>query len=78
MLVVILLVASRSPCCCAGRGHVARGVEPVGDELNVGLLVLVSYRAIEQRVFRALAAAGFDDFTPSQARVMRSVRAARA
>jgi DNA-binding MarR family transcriptional regulator len=47
-------------------------VEPV-EELNVGLLLFVAYRALEMRVFAALAKAGFDDFTPAQARVMQRI-----
>jgi DNA-binding MarR family transcriptional regulator len=47
---------------------------PAEDELNVGLLLLIPYRALEARVFRALAEAGFDDFTPAQARVMQRIR----
>ena len=43
------------------------------DELNVGLLLFIPYRAMENRVFAALAAAGFDDFTPAQARVMQRI-----
>ena len=43
------------------------------DELNTGLLLFIPYRALEQRVFRALAAAGFDDFTPAQARVLQRI-----
>jgi DNA-binding MarR family transcriptional regulator len=43
------------------------------DELNVGLLLFIPYRAMEGRVFQALAAAGFDDFTPAQARVMQRI-----
>lgn len=52
---------------------------PVADEdsqadwLNVGLLLFIPYRAMESRVFRALADAGFDDFTPAQARVMQRI-----
>jgi DNA-binding MarR family transcriptional regulator len=45
----------------------------VDDELNTGLLLFIPYRALEQRVFRALADAGFDDFTPAQARVMQRI-----
>lgn len=41
------------------------------EELNVGLLLLVPYRALASRVFQALAGAGFDDFSPAQARVMQ-------
>ena len=46
---------------------------PAEDELNVGLLLFIPYRALEARVFRALAEAGFDDFTPAQARVMQRI-----
>jgi DNA-binding MarR family transcriptional regulator len=41
--------------------------------LNLGLLLFIPYRAMESRVFAALAAAGFDDFTPAQARVMQRI-----
>lgn len=44
-----------------------------GDDLNVGLLLFIPYRAMETRVFQALTAAGFDDFTPAQARVMQRI-----
>jgi DNA-binding MarR family transcriptional regulator len=43
------------------------------EQLNVGLLLFIPYRAMETRVFQALAAAGFDDFTPAQARVMQRI-----
>ena len=43
------------------------------DELNTGLLLFIPYRALEQRVFRALAEAGFDDFTPAQARLLQRI-----
>ena len=43
------------------------------DELNVGLLLFIPYREMERRVFAALAAAGYDDFTPAQARVMQRI-----
>lgn len=43
------------------------------DDLNVGLLLFIPYRALEGRVFEALAVAGFDDFTPAQARVMQRI-----
>ena len=43
------------------------------DELNLGLLLFIPYRAMETRVFAALAEAGFDDFTPAQARVMQRI-----
>lgn len=43
------------------------------DDLNVGLLLFIPYRELERRVFGALADAGFDDFTPAQARVMQRI-----
>ena len=48
------------------------GAEPA-EELSVGLLLFIPYREMERRVFAALAAAGFDDFTPAQARVMQRI-----
>ncbi|MFP3987805.1 MarR family transcriptional regulator [Streptomyces sp. E11-3] len=44
-----------------------------GQELNVGLLLFIPYRAMEDRIFAALADAGFDDFTVAQARVMQRI-----
>ena len=43
------------------------------EPVNVGLLLFVPYRAMEARVFAGLAAAGFDDFTPAQARVFQRI-----
>lgn len=43
------------------------------EELNTGLLLYLPYRAMETRVFEELAAAGFDDITPSQARVFQRI-----
>jgi DNA-binding MarR family transcriptional regulator len=45
----------------------------VEEALNVGLLLFLPYRAMETRVFEGLAAAGFDDFTPAQARVFQRI-----
>jgi DNA-binding MarR family transcriptional regulator len=42
-------------------------------ELNVGVLLFLPYRAMEARVFERLAEAGFDDFTPAQARVLARI-----
>src|SRR3954447_6122375 len=39
------------------------------EELNLGLLCFIGARAVETRVLAALAAAGFDDITPSQGRI---------
>jgi DNA-binding MarR family transcriptional regulator len=41
--------------------------------LNIGLLLYIPYRAMEARVFAAMAAAGYDDFTPAQARVFQRI-----
>lgn len=39
------------------------------EQPNLGLLLFIPYRAMEARVFSALAAAGFADLTPAQARI---------
>lgn len=44
------------------------------DELNLGLLLFIPYRALENRVFAALAEAGYD-ITPAQARVFQRIGA---
>jgi DNA-binding MarR family transcriptional regulator len=46
---------------------------PADEPLNVSLLLYIPYRAMETRVFAALAAAGFDDVTPAQARVFQRI-----
>ncbi len=46
---------------------------PKPDELNLGLLLFIPYRAMENRIFAALARAGFDDFTLAQARMMQRI-----
>lgn len=51
----------------AGRDAVDDG------EMRVGLLLFIPYRALEARVFQALADAGFTDLTPAQARVLQRV-----
>jgi DNA-binding MarR family transcriptional regulator len=43
------------------------------DELNLGLLCFIAYRATEARVLAALAAAGFDDLTSAQGRVFARI-----
>src|SRR5919202_1206323 len=43
------------------------------EPLNTGVLLFIPYRALEDRVFAALAAAGFDDVTPAQARVLQRI-----
>lgn len=51
----------------------AAEVEAQAADMNVGVLLFIPYRAMESRVFAALASAGFDDFTPAQARVMQRI-----
>ena len=43
------------------------------DELNIGLLLFIPYRATEKRVFDALARAGYGDVTPAQARIFQRI-----
>ena len=45
----------------------------MSEALNVGLLLLLPYRAMEARVLDGLAAAGFADLTPAQARVFQRI-----
>ena len=47
--------------------------QEASDQLGVGLLLFLPYRAMETRIFARLAEAGFDDFTPAQARVMQRI-----
>ncbi|MQY11515.1 hypothetical protein SRB5_16340 [Streptomyces sp. RB5] len=46
---------------------------PEESELSTGLLLFLPYRWLEDRVFAALADAGYDDFTPAQARVLQRI-----
>jgi DNA-binding MarR family transcriptional regulator len=41
--------------------------------MNLGLLLFLPYREMETRVFAGLAAAGFGDLTPAQARVFQRI-----
>jgi DNA-binding MarR family transcriptional regulator len=45
----------------------------MADELNLGLLLYIPYRAMEDRVFKALADQGYDDVTPAQARIFQRI-----
>ena len=45
----------------------------MSEALNVGVLLFLPYRAMETRVFEGLAAAGFADLTPAQARVFQRI-----
>ena len=46
---------------------------PEDNELNLGLLCFIGSRAVETRVLAALAAAGFDDVTPAQGRIVARI-----
>ncbi len=43
------------------------------QELNTGLLLYIPYRAMENKVFAAVAAAGFDDMTLARGRVFQRI-----
>ena len=43
--------------------------ETAGERQNLGLLCFYPHRALEARLFAALAAAGFDDITIAQGRI---------
>jgi DNA-binding MarR family transcriptional regulator len=43
------------------------------DEMNLGLLLFLPYRFLENAVLAALAAAGYDDVTLAQARVFQRI-----
>ena len=43
------------------------------DEPDIGLLLSIPYRALETRVFQAIADAGFDDLTITQAKLLRRI-----
>lgn len=43
------------------------------EQLNLGLLLFIPYRALENQVFGALAEAGFGDITTAQARVAQRI-----
>ncbi|GAA5072178.1 MarR family winged helix-turn-helix transcriptional regulator [Nocardia iowensis] len=42
-------------------------------ELNVGLLMYIAHRSMEERIFAELGAAGFDDITVAQGRVAQRI-----
>ncbi len=44
-----------------------------GVALNIGLLLYIPYRALEDRVFEAVTAAGFTDITMAQSRVFQRI-----
>jgi DNA-binding MarR family transcriptional regulator len=49
------------------------GAEERPNGVNVGVLLFVAYRAMENRVFAALAEAGYGDVTPAQARLFQRI-----
>jgi DNA-binding MarR family transcriptional regulator len=51
----------------------SRAAAPAADDVNLGVLLFVAYRAMEQQVFDALAAAGYDDLTVAQSRVFQRI-----
>ncbi|MEW9533849.1 MarR family winged helix-turn-helix transcriptional regulator [Microbispora sp. NPDC049125] len=49
------------------------GEESAREQPNLGLLCFFPYRAMEARVMKALAEAGFDDITLAQSRVFQRI-----
>lgn len=45
----------------------------MAEELNVGLLLFIPYRAMENRVFAAMAEAGYGDITVAQGRLLQRI-----
>ena len=45
----------------------------MADEPNIGLLLFIPYRAMENRVIDGLRAAGFDDITTAQMKIMQRI-----
>ena len=43
------------------------------DDLNIGLLLFIPYRSLENRVFAALAEAGFSDLTTAQMKLVQRI-----
>jgi DNA-binding MarR family transcriptional regulator len=43
------------------------------DEPNIGLLLFIPYRWMENRVFAALAEAGYDDITTAQMKIIQRI-----
>jgi DNA-binding MarR family transcriptional regulator len=48
-------------------------VPEIADELNVGVLMFISYRAMEATVMNHVAAAGHADITLAQARLLQRI-----
>ncbi|WP_235921956.1 MarR family winged helix-turn-helix transcriptional regulator [Lentzea tibetensis] len=45
----------------------------MAEELTVGVLLFIPYRAMENRVFAAMAEAGYGDITVAQARLLQRI-----
>lgn len=45
----------------------------MADELNIGLLLFIPYRAMENRVIEALRAAGYGDITTAQMKLVQRI-----
>lgn len=43
------------------------------EGINLGLLLFIPYRAMENRVFESLAQAGFEDITPARSRIFQRI-----
>ncbi|MCW2787672.1 MAG: MarR family transcriptional regulator [Marmoricola sp.] len=57
-------------------GHVGDGVESGMDDtqrVDLGVALFIPYRYMEDRIFRAVQQAGFDDWTLAQARVFQRI-----
>lgn len=52
-----------------------RAITGTTPEVNLGVLLFVAYRAMENEVIEGLAVAGFDDVTLAQARVFQRIDA---
>ncbi|GAA2111921.1 MarR family winged helix-turn-helix transcriptional regulator [Microlunatus panaciterrae] len=44
------------------------------ESLNLGVLLFIPYRALENRVFETLAKAGFEDITVARGRIFQRIR----
>ncbi len=74
-------------CGDLARQHWRRGVNPVGSEwangaesgmddeqrVDLGVSLFIPYRYTEDRIFRAIQDAGFDDWTLAQCRVFQRI-----
>ncbi|MFC4910129.1 MarR family winged helix-turn-helix transcriptional regulator [Actinomadura gamaensis] len=46
----------------------------MAEDVSLGVLLHIAHRAMETKVFAALAAAGIDDITPAQAKLLARVQ----